>query len=49
MFRSIFRTQGNGTKLSGKFRLDIGRRLFPQRVAGHWNRLPRASPSLTEL
>lgn len=30
-------------------RLDIRERFFLHSVAGHWNRLPRASPSLTEL
>lgn len=29
MFRSIFRAQGNGVKLSGKFRLDIGKKALP--------------------
>lgn len=50
MTTPLTRLRHHGLKLhQGKFRLDIKKRFFPERVVGHWSRLLRKAVEATTL
>ena len=44
------RTRGNGFKVKeGKFKLDFRKKLFTQKAAKHWHRLPREAVDVPSM